>query len=261
MMPSTAFGRVYLVGAGPGAADLITLRAARVLAHADVVLIDELVNRELLDHCRDGVKVIPVGKRAGCRSTPQSFIQHLMLRYARQGFEVVRLKGGDPYVFGRGGEEVGFLARGGVSAEVVSGITAGIAAPASIGIPVTHRGVTAGVVLVTGHTETSVEPDWRALVATGMTIVVYMGLRRIERIASALLENGMAASTPAAVIEQATRAAQRQVVAPLDAIAPAARAAGLRAPALIVIGDVVRFARAAHGAAATSHRVAAAAMR
>ena len=236
--------KVYLVGAGPGAADLITLRAARVLAGADVVLVDDLVNRDVLDHCRSGVKIIAVGKRAGCRSTPQDFIQRLMLRYARQGYAVVRLKGGDPLVFGRGGEEIEFLARHGISVEVVSGLSAGLAVPATLGIPVTHRACTHGVTFLTGHTPAGEGLDWGALVRARTTLVIYMGLGRIESIGAQLLAHGMHLATPAAVIEQGTLSGQRQVIAPLVDLARATRAAGLQAPALIVIGDVVAWARA-----------------
>jgi len=246
---SAPAGRVYLVGAGPGAPDLVTLRAARVLAAADVVLVDDLVDREVLGLCRREAKIIAVGKRAGCRSTPQDFIQRLMLRYARAGRTVARLKGGDPFVFGRGGEEADFLARHGVELEVVPGLTAGIAVPAVLGVPVTHRDLTHGVTLVTGHTRAHGEPDWQALARTGTTLVIYMGLRRIERIARQLIAHGLPAATPAAVIEQGTCANQRHVLAPLAEVSRAARAASLKAPALVVIGAVVALARAREASA------------
>jgi uroporphyrin-III C-methyltransferase len=233
---------VFLIGAGPGATDLITLRAVRALAHADVVLIDELVDRALLAHCRDDVKVLAVGKRGGCRSTPQAFIQRLMLRYARQGRTVARLKGGDPFVFGRGGEELAFLRAHGVAVEVVPGLTAGIAVPTALGIPVTHRGIARGVTLVTGHAADGAEPDWPALARTGTTLVVYMGLKRLAHVAERLLEAGMAASTPAAVISSGTLATERAVHAELGAIAQAAAARQLASPALIVVGEVLAFA-------------------
>lgn len=242
--------KVYLIGAGPGAADLITLRAARSLAAADVVLIDDLVNREVLVHCQPGAKIVAVGKRAGCRSTPQEFIQRLMLRYARQGYTVARLKGGDPFVFGRGGEEYLYLARRGVSVEVVNGLSAGLAVPAAIGIPITHRDCTHGVTFVTGHTRLGAEPDWRALARSAMTLVVYMGLNRIEQVTGKLLAHGMLPDTPAAVIEQGTLSGQRHVLAPLRDLARVTRAEALRAPALIVIGTVVALASCSHNLAA-----------
>jgi len=236
--------QVYLIGAGPGASDLITLRAVRALARAEVVLIDDLVDRAVLAHCAVAVRIVAVGKRAGCRSTPQDFIQRLMLRYARQGRIVARLKGGDPLVFGRGGEEVDFLERHGIRVEVVSGLTAGLAVPAAIGIPVTHRQYAHGVILVTGHTRCGGEPDWAALARLRMTLVIYMGLSRIESIAAQLIAHGMRADAPSAAIEQGTSSAQRHIVAPLAGLALAAREARLEAPALIVVGDVVAFARA-----------------
>ena len=236
--------QVYLIGAGPGAADLITLRAARVLGLADVVLIDDLVDRAVLAHCTSAARIVAVGKRAGCRSTPQEFIQRLMLRYARKGDIVARLKGGDPLVFGRGGEELEFLERHGIRVEVVGGLTAGLAVPAAIGIPVTHRDCVHGVTFVTGHTRCGGEPDWRGLARLRTTLVIYMGLGRIEAIAAQLIAHGMRADTPSAVIEQGTSSAQRHIVAPLAALARAAREAHLKAPALIVIGDVVAFAHA-----------------
>ena len=144
--------KVWLVGAGPGDPELLTLKAVKALRQAEVVLIDDLVNPEVLEHC-PAARVIPVGKRGGCRSTPQAFIQRLMLRYARQGKVVVRLKGGDPCIFGRGGEEAEWLARQGIAAEIVNGITAGLAGATRCGISLTHRGVARGVTLVTAHTQ------------------------------------------------------------------------------------------------------------
>jgi len=244
---STPAAQVYLIGAGPGAPDLLTLRAVRALAAADIVLIDDLVDPEVLACCKPAAKLIAVGKRAGCRSTPQAFIQRLMLRYARQGKIVARLKGGDPFVFGRGGEELDYLARNGIAVEIVPGLTSGIAVPALLGVPVTHRDLTHGVTLVTGHTRADGEPDWNALARTGTTLVIYMGLRRLERIAQQLIEHGMKPATPAAVIEQGTRPTQRHVLAPLNTIARKAHAARLNAPALIIIGAVVALAHAGCG--------------
>jgi uroporphyrin-III C-methyltransferase len=245
-------GKVYLIGAGPGAADLLTLRAVRALAAADVVLLDELVERAVLLHCRADVRVIPVGKRGGCRSTPQAFIQRLMLRLARQGRVVARVKGGDPFVFGRGGEELSFLQGCGVVVEVVPGLTAGIAVPASLGIPVTQRGLARGVTFLTGHVSGEAEPDWNALVRGGTTLAVYMGLRRLAHIAASLIAAGMPPHTPVAAISRGTTPRQRQVIAPLAAIARTVQEASLAAPVLIVVGEVVRFA--AYGAVQTSRR-------
>ena len=166
-------GKVWLVGAGPGDPELLTLKAVRALASADVILIDDLVDRAVLTHARQEVRVIGVGKRGGCRSTSQTFINHLLLREARSGNVVVRLKGGDPFVFGRGGEEAAALRAAGIEVETVNGITAGLAAPAAAGIAVTQRGVAQGVALITGHAaadgdKKGEEPNWAALARSGL---------------------------------------------------------------------------------------------
>ena len=232
-------GKVVLVGAGPGDPDLMTLKAVRALAAADVVLVDELVSRACLAHVRPGAKIIEVGKRGGCRSTPQAFIEKLLVRYARQGKNVVRLKGGDPFVFGRGGEELEVLRAHGIHTEVVPGITAGTAVPAALGIPVTHRGLARGVTFLAGHTKDGSDPDWAALVRSGTTLVIYMGLKSFERIVVALKDAGMDPATPACLVENGTLASQKQFVATLGTLSTT----GFNGPALIVIGDVVRFAQ------------------
>ena len=199
-------------------------------------------------------RVIPVAHARGCRSTPQAFIQRLMLRHARQGHVVARLKGGDAFVFGRGGEELEFLCRHGVAVEVVPGLTAGIAVPAALGIPVTQRGLACGVTFVTGHASGATEPDWRALAQGRTTLVIYMGLQRLGHIASALTAAGLSGSTPAAAIAQGTLPGERHVIAPLRDIARAVAAAALPAPALIVVGEVVALAaRRAHASAPASY--------
>ena len=191
-------GKVFLIGAGPGDVELLTLKAVRALSSADVVLIDDLANREVLQFARPQARVIAVGKRGGCRSTPQAFIERLMVRYARQGKIVARVKGGDPFVFGRGGEELEALEAAGIRCEVVSGITAGTAVPAALGIPLTHRDCTRGVTFVTGHTRNGAEPDWRALAASGTTLVIYMGIARLARICRQLVAAGLRPDMPAA---------------------------------------------------------------
>ena len=236
---------VYLIGAGPGAADLLTLRAAKILAEkAEVVLADDLVSPEVLAMVRPQARILKVGKRGGRASTPQAFIERLMLRYARQGCCVVRLKGGDPFLFGRGGEEMLTLRAAGFEVEVVNGLTAGIAVPATLGIPVTHRGLAAGVTFVTARagSQGSAEPDWAALARTGTTLVIYMGLARLPEISAALQAAGLPGATPAAVIAHGSLPSQREVLGRLDGIAQAARAAALPAPALIVIGAVAALA-------------------
>lgn len=236
-------GKVWLVGAGPGDPELITLKAVRALGTADVVLVDGLVDRRVLAHARPGARIIEVGKRGGCRSTPQVFIERLMLRCARRGLTVVRVKGGDPFVFGRGGEEAETLAAAGVPFEVVSGITAGVAVPAALGIPVTHRDVAHGVTFVTGHARGGPGPDWAALRASGTTLVVYMGLKRAAAIVDAMLNAGFPAHTPACAIQNGTLETQAQVMAMLAALPAAIDEARLGSPAILVIGEVVRLAR------------------
>ena len=235
-------GKVYLIGAGPGAADLLTLRAARLLAAAEVVLVDALVDAAVLAHCARSARIVHVGKRAGFAGASQAFIQQLMLRHALEGRVVARLKGGDPFVFGRGGEEADWLRRRGVAVEVVPGLTSGTAVPAACGIPVTHRGIARGVTFVTAHAGDGSEPDWPALLQSRTTLVVYMGLQRLERIACALMAAGASAATPVAVIAQGTLSDERAVFAPLHRIATDVRAASLPSPALIVIGEVVALA-------------------
>lgn len=233
--------RVTLIGAGPGDPELLTLKAARALGAADVVLVDELVNRGCLAHVRTCARIIGVGKRGGCKSTPQAFIEKLLILYAKEGRNVVRLKGGDPFVFGRGGEEIEALQAEGIEVEIIPGITAGIAVPASLGIPVTHREFARGVTFVTGHTKDGAEPDWQALARTRTTLVIYMGLRGLQKILSSLRAAGMDAAMPACIIENGTLHDQKQRVATLGTLS----GEGFTGPALIVIGDVVRFARMA----------------
>jgi uroporphyrin-III C-methyltransferase len=239
-------GKVYLIGAGPGDPELLTLRAARVLGECDVLLVDDLVDAAVLRHARAGARIVRVGKRGGCRSTPQAFIERLMLRYARNGHTVGRVKGGDPFVFGRGGEEALTLSRAGVAFEAVSGLSAGIAVPATLGVPVTHRGMACGVTFVTGHARDDghpgQEPDWRALAQTGTTLVIYMGMRRLDAITQALIEGGLAPDTPACAIQNGTRDTQRSVLSRLVDLARDAAQARLGSPAIVVIGEVVSLA-------------------
>ena len=237
-------GMVYLIGAGPGDPELVTLKAARALARCDVVLIDDLVHRDVLQLCRPGVRVVEVGKRGGCRSTPQPFIDRLMVRLAKGGATIGRLKGGDPYVFGRGGEEAAALAAAGVPVEVVSGVTAGIAVPAALGVPVTHRDLSRGVTLVSGHAcVNGCEAAWEALARSGTTLVIYMGVRRLAEITHALLAAGMSPATPAAAIQNGTLPEQVSVVSTLGRLARDVVARGIGSPAIVVIGDVVALAR------------------
>lgn len=244
-------GAVTLVGAGPGDPELLTLKAVRALAAADVVLVDELVNREILRHCGPQARIVHVGKRGGCRSTPQALIERLLVREARAGRRVVRLKGGDPFVFGRGGEEAATLRAAGIAVETVNGISAGLAAPAAVGIPLTRRGVAQGVVFVTGHPrERGGEPCWAALAATGLTLVLYMAMRRLEHIVEALCDGGADPELPACVIENATLPTQRRLDTTLAKLAIEARVGAYRSPAIVVIGAVAAEAGAMALAAA-----------
>jgi uroporphyrin-III C-methyltransferase len=235
--------QVFLIGAGPGDPELITLKAIKALQAAEVVLVDDLVNRQLLQHA-PRARVIEVGKRGGCRSTPQAFINRLMLRLARQGRIVARLKGGDPFLFGRGGEEMLALRAAGVAVEVMPGITSGIAVPAAIGIPVTHRGASHGVTFVTGHTQDGRAPDWKALAASGTTLAIYMGMQQLDAIVAALLAAGMRPNMPAAAIQHGTLDSQRHVVCTLRRLPETVAQHGLGSPAIVVVGEVAALARA-----------------
>jgi uroporphyrin-III C-methyltransferase len=229
-------GRVYLIGAGPGDPELMTLKAARALGRADVVLVDALVHRGCLAYARPGARIIEVGKRCGRYSTSQVFIERTLVETAKAGHTVARLKGGDPFVFGRGGEELATLLAAGIEVEVIPGITAGTAVPAALGIPVTHRDFAHGVTFVTGH---GADIDWPALARSKTTLVIYMGLTKLTQISSSLVAAGMDPATPACVIENGTLYTQRQLVSTLGRLS----GSGFRGPALIVIGDVVRFAQ------------------
>lgn len=230
-------GKVWLIGAGPGDPELLTLKAVRAMAQADVVLIDDLVNPAVLEHC-PSARVISVGKRGGCRSTPQDFIHRLMLRYARQGRRVARLKGGDPCIFGRGGEEADWLTARGIDCELVNGITAGLAAATQCGISVTLRGISRGVTLVTAHTQDDSLLNWRGLAEGGTTLVVYMGVAKLAEIRDGLLDGGMAAGTPVAMIENASLPTQREYRSQLASMLDDAQRFALKSPAILVIGEV-----------------------
>lgn len=235
-------GRVYLAGAGPGDPDLVTVRTAQLLAAADVVVYDALANEALLARCPPGCRRVYVGKRAGEHTRSQEDINDLLLRLANEYGTVVRLKGGDPFVFGRGGEEALALASAGVPFEVVPGITAGVAAPAFAGIPVTQRGVTSAVTFLTGH-EDPLKPEsdlnWDHLAQLGGTLVFYMGVGRMAENFRRLLDGGMRPDTPAAAVEWGTYPRQRTVVGTVGSLPRLAAAVGIGAPAITIVGDVV----------------------
>lgn len=229
--------KVWLVGAGPGDPELLTLKAVKALQHADIVMIDDLVNPAVLEHSPNA-RVIPVGKRGGCRSTPQAFIHGLMLRYARQDKCVVRLKGGDPCIFGRGSEEADWLSARGIPVEIVNGITAGLSGPTACGIPLTLRGIARGVTLVTAHTQDDSTQDWAALAKGGTTLVVYMGVAKLTEVRDSLLAGGMRSNMPVALIENASLPQQRHCRSTLAAMQQAATDFQLKSPAILVIGEV-----------------------
>lgn len=239
--------KVWLVGAGPGDPELLTLKAARVLSDAEVVLIDDLVDRRVLAHCPQA-RLLAVGKRGGCRSTPQDFILRLMWRYARQGYRVVRLKGGDPCIFGRAGEELAWLEARGVACEIVNGITSGLAAATLSGIPLTLRGAARGVTLMTAHTADGSQPDWAALVASRTTLVLYMGVSNLTDIRQQLLQAGINPAMPVAMIEQASLPQQRQSLSSIEHLLRDAKNFALRSPAILVIGEVASWCRASEAA-------------
>ncbi|MEG0821514.1 MAG: uroporphyrinogen-III C-methyltransferase [Burkholderiaceae bacterium] len=239
-------GRVWLVGAGPGDPELLTLKAVRALAAADVILIDDLVDRRVLTHARATTRVIAVGKRGGCASTSQDFIERLLLREAHAGREVVRLKGGDPFLFGRGGEELATLRAAGIEVELVPGITSGMAAPMAAGFSPTHRDASPGVIFITGHEKDEQDRiDWARLAATGLTLVIYMGVARAARIEAGLLEGGMAPATPMVAVQSAMRPGQRIAAGPLQGMAAMLTSESIASPAILVIGEVTRAAQLA----------------
>jgi uroporphyrin-III C-methyltransferase len=233
-------GTVYLVGSGPGDPDLLTVKAAHLLQDADVVLHDKLPGPEILEQIPEA-KREDVGKRAGGERTPQAKINERMVELAREGNDVVRLKGGDPFVFGRGGEEMVYLAEHDVPFEVVPGITSAIAAPAAADIPVTHRDHASSVSFVTGHEDPTKDEsavDWAALAATGGTIVVLMGVGKLPAYTQELLDAGMEPETPVALVEKGTRPGQQVATGTLDTIVEARDEAGIEPPAVTVIGGV-----------------------
>ncbi len=242
--PDAAAGRVYLVGAGPGDPGLLTARALQLIAAADVVLYDRLTPAAALDGARADAELLFVGKEGGGASVPQEHTEALMVERAQAGKLVVRLKGGDPFVFGRGGEEALTLRDARIAYEVVPGVTAGIAVPAYAGIPVTHRGLSSAVALVTGHEDPGKEPavDWPALAAFPGTLVLYMGVRQLPRIVESLLAAGRSPSEPAAVLEAGTLPGQRTVSGTLATIAQEARLQDVRPPAITVVGPVAALA-------------------
>lgn len=237
-------GSVCLVGAGPGDPELLTVKALRAIEGAEVVVYDRLVSDEILALIPEGTARINVGKQAGRHPVPQEEINQLLVRLARSGRKVVRLKGGDPFIFGRGGEEAAELAAAGIPYEVVPGITSAQGCAASVRMPLTHRGLASGVRYVTGHCKAD-EPldlDWASLADPQTTLVVYMGLAHIEQIAAALIAHGLPPDTPALAVCQGTTPRERQVSSPLVLLPKAAASAHFQGPVLFVIGQVASLA-------------------
>lgn len=240
MTSPIATGKVHLVGGGPGDPELLTLKAARLLAMADVVVHDNLVSAAVLAHARPDAERIYVGKKAGNHSLPQIDINQLLVDLARQGKQVVRLKGGDPYIFGRGGEEAETLAAAGVPFDVVPGVTAAAGAAAYAGIPLTHRDHAQSCFLVTGHLkDETCNLDWPTLARPGQTLVIYMGLTSLPEISRQLIAHGMAPATPAACIRRATLPDQEVITSSIADLDQHVRAAGFKPPAILIIGHVV----------------------
>jgi uroporphyrin-III C-methyltransferase len=247
---------VYLIGAGPGDPELMTVKAFRLLSEADVVVYDRLVGEEILQMIPPGAMKICVGKQPRNHPVPQDEINRLLVRLAKAGRKVVRLKGGDPFIFGRGSEEAAALVAEGVRYEAVPGITAAAGCAASLGIPLTHRGVASGLRFVTGHCreDRALDFDWDGLADPDTTLVIYMGMANIAQIAEELLAHGLSPEMPVAAINNGTTAQQRHVVSRLDRIVAEATAAEFEGPVLFIVGRVIEVAEALGGLDAASPR-------
>lgn len=239
--------RVYLVGGGPGDPDLLTIKALRVMQGADVIVYDYLITDEILSLCRTDAEYISVGKKAGNHTLPQDQINQLLVDLANQGKVVCRLKGGDPYIYGRGGEEAQLLAKHNIPYQVVPGITAAAACSAAVGIPLTHRDYAQSLQFVTGHLKKSSDSNaqsdtnWQSLASTNQTLVIYMGIIQSPEIKHQLIKHGRAADTPVAIIEKGTRPDQRVVIGTLATLDELVQSHNIGSPALIIVGEVVNL--------------------
>jgi uroporphyrin-III C-methyltransferase len=247
-MTSISSPRCTLVGAGPGDPELLTLKAVKAIASATVILVDDLVNEAVLEHASPTARIVHVGKRGGCISTSQAFIDKLMIQAVQDGENVVRLKGGDPFIFGRGGEEVEHLRAAGIDVAVVNGITSGLAGMSSLGAPLTHREHAHGVVFVTGHAKPGdTGTDWVQLAHTAhqakLTLVIYMGVSSVAHIRQGLL-SGLPAHTPVAVVQHASLPTQREALTTLEELVNTVQREQLQSPSIIVVGNVVQGALA-----------------
>ena len=237
-------GIVYLVGAGPGDPDLLTLKALRLIKNCDALVHDALVSVEIVNKTSKNTEIFNVGKRAGKCSVSQTDTNSLLVKLAKEGKSVVRLKGGDPFVFSRGGEEVTFLEKNGISVEIVPGITSGIAAPTYFGIPLTHREAGSSITFVTGHEDINKDKksvNWRALAKSSDGLVIYMGIRNIEFIVEELILGGLYEYTKCAVIQEATLCNQKCLISELGNLAETIRNKGFTSPSIVVIGSIVDF--------------------
>ncbi len=237
-------GKCTLVGAGPGDPELLTLKALKAIQSASVLFVDDLVNPDIVAFAQPSARIVYVGKRGGCKSTPQAFIEKLMIMAVKEGDNVVRLKGGDPFIFGRGGEEIEALRAAGIEVTVINGITSGLAALTSLNVPLTHRDHAHGVVFVTGHAKPGdAGTDWALLASTAaqakLTLVIYMGVTGSQQIQNELLA-GLPASTPVAIIQNASLPTQRHAVATLGSLRATIEREGLQSPSVIVVGDVLQ---------------------
>jgi uroporphyrin-III C-methyltransferase len=236
-------GKVYLVGAGPGDPELITVKALKSIQQADVILYDRLVNKELLSYAKNGADLIYCGKLPNYHTMKQDTINHFLVRYALSGKVVVRLKGGDPFVFGRGGEEAEVLAKKGIPFEIIPGITSGIAAAAYAGIPVTHRDASSSVAFVTGHKQNNQQEDekWESLAKGIDTLAIYMGVSNLPYIKEKLIQFGKSRDTPVALVHWGTTEVQKTVTGTLDTIIDIVKEEKIENPSMIIVGEVVRF--------------------
>lgn len=243
--PANVSGKVTLVGAGPGDPELLTLKAIKAIAAATVLLVDDLVSDAILSYANSSARIVHVGKRGGCQSTPQAFIEKLMQQEAMAGENVVRLKGGDPFIFGRGGEEVEHLREKGVDVTVVNGITAGLAGVTALGVPLTHRSHAHGVVFITGHAKHDATDavDWRALSRTAsqskLTMVIYMGITSVASLQEALL-HGLSPDTPVAIVQNVSLLSQRHATCLLAELQQTVEQEQMASPAIIIVGEVLK---------------------